>query len=146
MTARPGETIPTSKTAIAAIESERKVAAVRQARRAPFFRGKLDHVDIACLDDPREWAKIPLLDKDMLRAISDQEFYRDFCLQPAAGDSIAQYCVRAAPPAARCSTRAAASTSRSRCTGLRASIPAPAGSPARGCIARSRSESTRSVR
>ena len=91
MTARPGETIPTSKAAIAAIQSERKVAAVRQARRAPFFRGKLDHVDIACLDDPREWAKIPLLDKDMLRAMSDQEFYRDFCLQPAAGDSIAQY-------------------------------------------------------
>jgi phenylacetate-CoA ligase len=91
MNARPGEAIPTSKSAIAALQSERKVHAVRQARRAAFFRGKLDHVDLGRLDDPREWAKIPLLDKDMLRAMSDAEFYRDFCLPPGEGDCVAQY-------------------------------------------------------
>ncbi len=88
---RPGEIIPRSKAEIAAIQSARKRHAVRQAMRAPFFRGKLDHVALDRLDDPREWAKIPLLDKDMLRSMSDIEFYRDFCLPPAAGDQIAQY-------------------------------------------------------
>jgi phenylacetate-CoA ligase len=91
MNAQPGETIPSTKSAITAIQSERKAYAVRQARRAPFFRGKLDHVDLDRLHDPREWAKIPLLDKAMLRAMSDPEFYRDFCLPPAEGDGIAQY-------------------------------------------------------
>jgi len=69
----------------------RPVEAVRQARRAAFYRGKLDHIDLSQLDDPAEWAKIPLLDKDMLRGISDDEFYRDFCLPPARGHHIAQY-------------------------------------------------------
>ena len=84
MSARPGATIPTAAE-IAAIHSARKVAAVRQAKRAPFFRGKLDHIDLDRLDDPAEWAKIPLLDKDMLRSMSDAQFYRDFCLPPARG-------------------------------------------------------------
>lgn len=88
---RPGETIPRSKSEIAAIQSARKRRAVRQAMRAPFFRGKLDGIDLDRLDDPREWARIPLLDKDMLRAMSDREFYRDFCLPPAPDDPIAQY-------------------------------------------------------
>lgn len=88
---RPGATIPRSKAEIAAIHALRKRQAVRQAMRAPFFRGKLDHIDLDRLDDPREWAKIPLLDKDMLRAMSDREFYRDFCLPPAADDPIAQF-------------------------------------------------------
>lgn len=91
MNAQPGETIPSTKSAITAIQSERKAYAVRQARRAPYFRGKLGHVDLDRLHDPRERAKIPLLDKDMLRAMSDPEFYRDFCLPPAEGDGIAQY-------------------------------------------------------
>jgi len=90
MSALPGATIPTAAE-IAAIHSAGKIAAVRQAKRAPFFRGKLDHIDLSGLDDPAEWAKIPLLDKDMLRAMSDAEFYRDFCLPPTEDDGIAQY-------------------------------------------------------
>lgn len=90
MSARPGATVPTAAE-IAAIHSARKVAAVRQAKRAPFFNGKLDHIDLDKLDDPAEWARIPLLDKDMLRSMSDAEFYRDFCVPPAEGDGIAQY-------------------------------------------------------
>lgn len=88
---RPGESIPRSKAEIAAIHCLRKRQAVRQAMRAPFFRGKLDHIDLDRLDEPREWAKIPLLDKDMLRSMSDREFYRDFCLPPQAHDPIAQF-------------------------------------------------------
>ncbi|HWX60543.1 hypothetical protein, partial [Bradyrhizobium sp.] len=90
MSAQPGATIP-SAAEIAAIHSAGKIAAVRQAKRAPFFRGKLDHIDLGGLDDPAEWAKIPLLDKDMLRAMSDAEFYRDFCLPPTKDDGVAQY-------------------------------------------------------
>jgi len=90
MSAQLGATIPTAAE-IAAIHSARKVAAVRQAKRAPFFRGKLDHIDLDRLDDPAEWSKIPLLDKDMLRSMSDAQFYRDFCLPAGEGDGIAQY-------------------------------------------------------
>lgn len=81
--------LPKSRSEIAALQSARKVVALEQARRAPFFRGKLDHVDAKKLDDPEEWRKIPILDKDMLRALTDREFYADFCLKPA--DGIAEY-------------------------------------------------------
>ncbi len=91
MPARPGEAIPRSKAEIAAIHSALKPQAVRQAMRAPFFRGKLDHIDLDRLDEPREWAKIPILDKNMLRGMTDAEFYREFCLPPASGDHVAQY-------------------------------------------------------
>jgi phenylacetate-CoA ligase len=88
---RPGETLPRDQREIAAVHAARKPHAVQQAMRAPFFRGKLDHVDLNRLADPAEWQKVPLLDKDMLRGISDAEFYREFCLPPAAGDHIAQF-------------------------------------------------------
>jgi phenylacetate-CoA ligase len=72
--------LPRSRAEIEAIQRPRKRLAVETARRAPFYRGKLDHIDLAKLDDPAEWAKIPILDKDMLRALSDQAFYAQFCL------------------------------------------------------------------
>ena len=80
--------LPSSLEAIAQIQSEGKRRALAQARKAPFFKGKLDHVDAARLDDPAEWAKLPILDKDMLRAMSDAAFYADFCL-PA--DDISEF-------------------------------------------------------
>ncbi len=81
--------LPTSRAEIAAIQSRRKVIAVEQARRAPFYRGKLDHVRMDRLDDTEEWAKIPILDKEALRKLSDGEFYESFCIQPE--DGIAEY-------------------------------------------------------
>jgi phenylacetate-CoA ligase len=81
--------LPKSPAEIEAIQRRRKRHALEQARRAPFYAGKLDHVDAARLDDPHEWSKIPILDKDMLRRLSDQEFYGAFCLTPA--DGIAEY-------------------------------------------------------
>ena len=81
--------LPKTRKEIAAIQSKRKVVALEQAKRAPFFKGKLDHVNPAKLDDPEEWRKIPILDKDMLRGLSDAEFYSQFCIKPEGG--IAEY-------------------------------------------------------
>jgi phenylacetate-CoA ligase len=81
--------LPKSRAEIDAIQASRKARAVEQARRAPFYAGKLDHVDLKKLDDPAEWRRIPILTKDMLRTLSDREFYGAFCLEPA--DGIAEF-------------------------------------------------------
>ena len=81
--------LPRSRAEIRRIQSERKRLAVEQARRAPFWRSKLEKINVERLDDPDEWRKIPILDKDMLRALSDQQFYNEFCV-PAA-DGICEY-------------------------------------------------------
>ncbi len=81
--------LPTSREEIRRIQSARKRVAVEQARRAPFHRERLAHVDARRLDDPEEWAKVPILDKEMLRALSDAEFYERFCIPP--GDGVAEY-------------------------------------------------------
>jgi phenylacetate-CoA ligase len=81
--------LPKTRAEIDAIQSARKRRAVEQARRAPFYAGKLDHIDLDRLDDADEWRKIPILDKDMLRALADREFYDRFCLPP--DDGIAEY-------------------------------------------------------
>jgi len=82
--------LPKSRTEIERIQSERKTHALAQARRAPFYKGKLDHVNAGRLDDPDEWRKIPILDKETLRKLDDQKFYEDFCLPPH-DDAIAEY-------------------------------------------------------
>lgn len=81
--------LPRSREAIASIQRQRKRRAVEQAKKAGFWRGKLDHVKLDKLDDPAEWRKIPLLDKDMLRSLSAEQFYRDFCI--AESQDIAEY-------------------------------------------------------
>src|SRR5580700_2008489 len=81
--------LPKSRAEIERLQSERKKHALAQARRAPFYNGKLDHVNAGRLDDPAEWRKIPLLDKDTLRKLDDRKFYEDFCLP--SGDGIADY-------------------------------------------------------
>ena len=81
--------LPTSRAEIDAIQSRRKVVAVEQARRAPFYRGRLDQFDIDRLDDPAEWAKIPILDKEALRAPLGRALLRE--LLPRRRDGIAEY-------------------------------------------------------
>ncbi len=81
--------LPKSRAVIERLQSERKRRALAQAHRAPFYKGQLDHVNAERLDDPDEWRKIPLLDKDTLRKLDDQKFYQDFCLP--ADDGIAEY-------------------------------------------------------
>ncbi len=81
--------LPKSRAEIRRIQAERKRFAVEQARRAPFWRSKLEAINLDRLEDPDEWRKIPILDKDMLRALSDPQFYNEFCV-PAA-DGICEY-------------------------------------------------------
>src|SRR5580700_9712762 len=81
--------LPKSRAEIERLQSECKKHALAQARRAPFFQGKLDHVNAGRLDDPHEWRKIPILGKDVLRRLGDQEFYDQFCVAP--DDGIAEY-------------------------------------------------------
>jgi phenylacetate-CoA ligase len=80
--------LPKTRAEIGAIQAKRKRRAVEQAKRAPFYKGKLDHVDLDRLDDDA-WRKIPILDKDMLRSLSDSAFYDTFCLTP--DDGIAEF-------------------------------------------------------
>ena len=77
--------LPKSRAEIRRLQSERKRAAVEQARRSPFWRPKLEHIRLDRLDDAEEWRRIPILDKDMLRALSDQQFYNEFCVAPDDG-------------------------------------------------------------
>ena len=81
--------LPKTRAAIERIQSEGKKRAVAQARRASFYRGKLDHVNLDRLDDPDEWRKVPILDKEILRKLADREFYERFCITP--DDGIAEY-------------------------------------------------------
>src|SRR3989454_8137877 len=81
--------LPKSRSEIRRIQAERKRFAVEQARRAPFWRPKLENINLDRLDDPDEWRRIPILDKNTLRALSDQQFYNEFCVP--ATDGIQEY-------------------------------------------------------
>jgi phenylacetate-CoA ligase len=87
----PSLSPPKSFDEIFRIQSARKRRAVEQAKRVPFFAGKLDRVKLDRLDHAEEWSRIPILDKDMLRSMSDAEFYKHFCLPAAADDGISEY-------------------------------------------------------
>lgn len=81
--------VPDSSDQIDAIQSRQKVAVIERARRAGFWKGKLDHLDLRKLDDPEEWAKIPILDKDQLRALTPEQFYEDFMI--CRRDEVCEY-------------------------------------------------------
>ena len=69
---------PASRAEIAVIQSERKRIAFERARKAPFYRGRLDGIDPNRLDDPEIWASIPLLSKEDLRTIAPRIFRKAF--------------------------------------------------------------------
>jgi phenylacetate-CoA ligase len=71
--------LPGSRAEIERIQRERKAVALERALHSSFWRKRLGHVRRDRLDDPEEWRKIPILDKEQLRALGDEEFYRDFC-------------------------------------------------------------------
>lgn len=74
--------LPASREAIKSIQSKRKRIAFERARALPWYQGKLDNIDADRLDDPRQWEKIPVLDKDILRQLDHAEFMRQFCAVP----------------------------------------------------------------
>ena len=77
--------LPKSRAEIRKIQSERKRVAVEQAMRSTFWRGRLGKANLEKLDDPDVWRGIPILDKDTLRGLSDQQFYREFCIEAPEG-------------------------------------------------------------
>ena len=81
--------LPRSREEIRRLQSERKRAAVERAARSPFWKKRLPSLNLDKLDDPEVWRKIPILDKDMLRALSDAQFYGEFC--HSQHDGIAEY-------------------------------------------------------
>src|SRR5215207_4987521 len=79
--------LPKSRAEIRAIQSRLKRAAVERAMRSPFWQKRLPGLNLDQLDE--EWRRIPILDKDTLRAMTDSQFYSEFCL--AQHDGIAEY-------------------------------------------------------
>jgi phenylacetate-CoA ligase len=75
-----GERPPASRAEISVLQSQRKRAAFERAKGAAWYRGKLDHIDPDRLDDPGEWCKIPILDKETLRQWSHDEFLEQICI------------------------------------------------------------------
>ena len=80
--------LPRSRAEVKRIQSLRKRHAVEQALRSPFWRSRLQKTNVDRLDDPDEWRRIPILDKDTLRALTDRQFYSEFCI---AGDPVQEY-------------------------------------------------------
>lgn len=66
--------LPGSKEELHQLQNERKRRAVERARRSPFFKERLKNI--------RDWRDIPILDKETLRGLSAEQFYREFCTGP----------------------------------------------------------------
>ena len=81
--------LPNSRSDLRALQRERLATAFERARKAPWYQGKLDHIDAAKLSDPEEWQKIPVIDKDTLRELSHADFMDQFCI--AKREDIAEY-------------------------------------------------------
>lgn len=72
--------LPASAAEIDEIQRTRKRLAVERARASTLLAPRLSGLRLDRLDDPEEWAKIPLLTKDELRRLPTEAFYRDFCI------------------------------------------------------------------
>ena len=81
--------LPKSRDGIRRIQSEQKKIAFKRAKLAPWYKGKLDHINADKLDDPEVWSQIPILDKDTLRQYSHADFMENFCVAPST--EIAEY-------------------------------------------------------
>ena len=81
--------LPKTRLEIARLQSELKRAAVERALQSPFWKKRWPSINISKLDDPEVWRKIPILDKDTLRGLTDAQFYGEFCL--SKHDGIAEY-------------------------------------------------------
>ncbi|MGH8765073.1 MAG: phenylacetate--CoA ligase family protein [Burkholderiales bacterium] len=82
--------LPKSRTEVRRIQSERKRVALEQAMRSAFWKKRLPgKLNLDKLDDPDVWRSIPILDKDTLRGLTDEQFYREFCI--AAPEGVQEY-------------------------------------------------------
>lgn len=73
--------LPETAEDLAATQRTGRRRAVERALRAPFWQARLSGlaIDLDRLDDPAEWARIPILTKEELRALSTDAFYSEFC-------------------------------------------------------------------
>lgn len=74
--------IPATREELLSLQTERRAAAVRSALRSPFFAEKSAHINLDAITEEEEWAKIPILDKEQLRALDSETFYNQFCIAP----------------------------------------------------------------
>ena len=74
--------LPVSRDAIAQTRHKRLPIVIEEAQRAPFHRQRLSGIDTSRLDDPNEWRKIPILEKEDLRALTPTQFMRDYNIAP----------------------------------------------------------------
>src|SRR5262249_19086835 len=81
--------LPRSSAEIEALQKERRVAAVKNALRAPFHQKRLKGIVPERAADPARWREIPLLQKEELRALAPEQYFREFCL--AEPGEIAEY-------------------------------------------------------
>ncbi len=81
--------LPKSRVEIRRLQSAGKRAAVEQALRSPFWKKRIPALNLDQLDDPDVWRRIPILDKDTLRALTDQQFYNEFCI--GEHDGVCEY-------------------------------------------------------
>ena len=81
--------LPKTRLEIARLQSELKRNAVERALQSPFWKKRWPSINLSKLDDPEVWRKIPILDKDTLRSLSDAQFYGEFCL--TKHDGICEY-------------------------------------------------------
>ncbi len=86
---QPDRTLPASREHIARIQSVRKRVQFARAREARWYRGRLDDIDPERLDDPDQWAKIPIIDKDTLRQWNHDEFLQQISI--AESGEISEY-------------------------------------------------------
>ncbi len=78
--------LPKSRAEIRRIQAERKRVAVEQAMRSIFWKKRLSKkINPEKLDDAKVWRSIPILDKDTLRAMTDAQFYGEFCIEAPEG-------------------------------------------------------------
>ena len=74
---------------VVGLDPEFRPVGVERAKRAGWYKDKLDHIDPAKLDDPEEWSKIPIIDKDTLRQWSHDEFMAQVNIAPP--EEISEY-------------------------------------------------------
>src|SRR3954464_14020354 len=81
--------LPRSRAEIRRIQMERKRVAVEQAMKSAFWQPRLKGINLERLEEPEHWRKIPILDKDTLRGLTDRQFYDEFCI--AQHDGVQEY-------------------------------------------------------
>lgn len=76
-------TLPTKREQITLIQSKYKRIAVERALATPFHKKRIpSNINLDHLNHPEEWQRIPILEKDSLRAIPPEDFLAEFCNIP----------------------------------------------------------------